>query len=101
MTPYLALSLSLILASSTVLAALPSMPAAAAPMTTRDDCFQRLRGHEERWAQQHGYQIQALIAAYAGDAADGDFACSGRFEVTDDQGQVALGPRRLYVLLRN
>lgn len=100
MAPYLALPLSLILASSTALAALPSMPAAPAPMTTRDDCFQRLRAHEERRAQLHGYQVQALFAAYGGDTADGDFACSGRFEVRDDHGQVALGPRRQYVLLR-
>lgn len=106
MPPYLALSLSLslslslILASTTTLAALPSMPAAPTAMTARDYCFQRLRAHEERRAQLHGYQVQALVAAYAGEAADGEFACSGRFEVRNDLGQVALGPQRLYVLFR-
>jgi hypothetical protein len=97
MALYLALPLSLILASSTALAALPAV---VTPMTTRDDCFQRLRAHEERRAQLHGYQVQALVAAYGGEAADGDFACSGRFEVRDDQGRPGLGPQRLYVLFR-
>ena len=59
----------------------PGMPASATAMTSRDNCFQYLRGHVDLSAQKRGYQVLRMIEGYGAEVENGDFKCAAKFEL--------------------
>jgi hypothetical protein len=59
----------------------PGMPATASAMTSRDDCFQTLRGHVDQSARKSGFQVLRMIEGYGAEMANGDFQCMAKFAV--------------------
>ncbi len=54
-------AVALMLTAGFAQAGIPTgMPATASAMTSRDNCFQRLRGHIDSSAQERGYQVTAM-----------------------------------------
>ncbi|MGP5424740.1 hypothetical protein [Pseudomonas helleri] len=82
------LVLAMLLASGVVHAEIPSgMPQSSSEMTSRDNCFQSLRGHADLAASRRGEQILRMVEGYGGEEKSGDYKCAARFELSNSAGE--------------
>ncbi|WP_338524295.1 hypothetical protein NUH87_00940 [Pseudomonas batumici] len=95
-------AVALILSAGYAHADVPAgMPATASAMTSRDNCFQHLRGHADLSAQKRGYQVLSMTEGYGAEIEHGDFKCTAKFELKTADGVSESTPWSTYVVFAN
>lgn len=94
--------LSMLLATGVAHAEQPSgLPESSSEMTSRDNCFQSLRGHADQAASRRGDQITRMVEGYGGEMKNGDYKCAARFELNTSTGVGMKTPWSTYTVFLN